>query len=57
MGPIGGIFALIMIIWLVGSIIKSNTCPVIRILISELDYTKDSDINHLLNQIKSYIAV
>jgi len=33
-----------------------NICPVIRIKTSELDYTKDDDIDHLANQIKYYIA-
>lgn len=32
-------------------------CPVIRKQMSELDYTKDADIDHLANQIRSYIAV
>ncbi|MHC4423128.1 MAG: 2-amino-4-hydroxy-6-hydroxymethyldihydropteridine diphosphokinase [Planctomycetota bacterium] len=33
-----------------------KTCPVIRIQISKLSYTKDTNIDHLVNQIKSYIA-
>jgi 2-amino-4-hydroxy-6-hydroxymethyldihydropteridine diphosphokinase len=33
-----------------------NTCPVIRVLISEFDCTKDADIIHLAEQIKCYIA-
>ena len=32
-------------------------CPVIRISTSKLDYTRDVDINHLTNQIRSYIVV
>ncbi len=31
-------------------------CPVIRKLSSELDYTKDADIEHLANQIKYYVT-
>jgi deoxyguanosine kinase len=31
-------------------------CPVIRKQISKLDYKKDVDIDHLVNQIKNYIA-
>ena len=31
-----------------------KTCPVIRKQTSELDYTKDADINHLANQVKCY---
>ncbi len=34
-----------------------KTCPVIRKQMSKLDYTKDANINHLANQIKSYVAV
>jgi 2-amino-4-hydroxy-6-hydroxymethyldihydropteridine diphosphokinase len=34
-----------------------KTCPVIRKQMSELDYTKDANIDHLANQIKSYVAV
>ncbi|MGB2809318.1 MAG: 2-amino-4-hydroxy-6-hydroxymethyldihydropteridine diphosphokinase [Sedimentisphaerales bacterium] len=33
-----------------------KTCPVIRVLISEFDCTKDADISHLAEQIKCYIA-
>ena len=32
-------------------------CPVIRISMSELDYTEDASIDHLTNQIKCYVAV
>ncbi|GAG27700.1 unnamed protein product, partial [marine sediment metagenome] len=32
-------------------------CPVIRISMSKFDCTKDGDIDHLANQIKSYVAV
>jgi len=32
-------------------------CPVIRISASKLDYMKDDNIDHLTNQIKSYITV
>jgi 2-amino-4-hydroxy-6-hydroxymethyldihydropteridine diphosphokinase len=32
-------------------------CPVIRISVSKLDYMKDDNIDHLTNQIRSYIAV
>ena len=31
--------------------------PVIRISMSKFDCTKDEDIDHLVNQIKSYVAV
>ena len=34
-----------------------KTCPVIRISVSESDYMKDDNIDHLTNQIRSYIAV
>ncbi|UCF43300.1 MAG: 2-amino-4-hydroxy-6-hydroxymethyldihydropteridine diphosphokinase [Planctomycetota bacterium] len=34
-----------------------RTCPVIRITASKLDYTTDAHIDHLANQIKSYVAV
>lgn len=34
-----------------------KTCPVIRVPMSKIDYTKDSDIEHLANRIKSYVAV
>jgi 2-amino-4-hydroxy-6-hydroxymethyldihydropteridine diphosphokinase len=34
-----------------------RTCPVIRVSTSELDYTKDADVNHLTNQIRNYVAV
>ncbi len=34
-----------------------KTCPVIRISASKLDYMKDDSIDHLTNQIRSYIAV
>lgn len=34
-----------------------KTCPVIRKQMSKLDYTKDANIDHLVNQIKSYVAV
>ncbi|MHC4912913.1 MAG: 2-amino-4-hydroxy-6-hydroxymethyldihydropteridine diphosphokinase, partial [Planctomycetota bacterium] len=34
-----------------------KTSPVIRIAASKLDYTIDTDIDHLENQIKSYVAV
>ncbi len=34
-----------------------KTCPVIRISISESDYTKDENIEHLANQIRCYVAV
>jgi 2-amino-4-hydroxy-6-hydroxymethyldihydropteridine diphosphokinase len=34
-----------------------KTCPVIRIEASRLDYTSQADIDHLANQIKSYVAV
>jgi len=33
-----------------------KTCPVIRVLISGFDCTKDADISHLAEQIKCYIA-
>ncbi|MHC4085380.1 MAG: 2-amino-4-hydroxy-6-hydroxymethyldihydropteridine diphosphokinase [Planctomycetota bacterium] len=33
-----------------------KTCPVIRVLISEFDCTKDADISHLAEQVKYYIA-
>jgi 2-amino-4-hydroxy-6-hydroxymethyldihydropteridine diphosphokinase len=33
-----------------------KTCPVIRVLISEFDCTKDADISHLAEQIKCYIS-
>ena len=33
-----------------------KTSPVIRILISEFDYMQDGNIQHLANQIRSYIA-
>ena len=33
-----------------------KTCPVIRVLVSEFDCTKDSDISHLAGQIKCYIS-
>ena len=33
-----------------------NTCPVVRVLISEFDCTKDTDISHLAEQIKCYIS-
>lgn len=33
-----------------------NTCPVIRVLVSEFDCTKDADVSHLAGQIKCYIA-
>jgi len=32
-------------------------CPVIRISVSKFDYMKDGNIDHLTNQIRSYIAV
>ncbi|MFZ0034890.1 MAG: 2-amino-4-hydroxy-6-hydroxymethyldihydropteridine diphosphokinase [Sedimentisphaerales bacterium] len=32
-------------------------CPVIRLSMSEFDYMQDGNIQHLANQIKSYIAV
>ncbi|UCE99139.1 MAG: 2-amino-4-hydroxy-6-hydroxymethyldihydropteridine diphosphokinase [Planctomycetota bacterium] len=32
-------------------------CPVIRIQISKSDYTNDANVEHLANQIKSYLAV
>jgi len=32
-------------------------CPVIRLSMSEFDYMQDSNIQHLANQIRSYIAV
>ncbi len=31
-------------------------CPVIHISMSKFDYTKDTDIDHLANEIKSYVA-
>jgi deoxyadenosine/deoxycytidine kinase len=34
-----------------------KTCPVIRIAASKLDYTNKADIDHLANQIKSYVVV
>jgi len=34
-----------------------KTCPVIRLSVSKLDYMKDDNIDHLTNQIRSYIAV
>ena len=34
-----------------------KTCPVIRMQMSKLDCMKDASIDHLANQIKSYIAV
>ena len=34
-----------------------KTCPVIRKQMSKLDYTKDANIDLLVNQIKSYIVV
>lgn len=34
-----------------------RTCPVIRVSASKLDYTKDTDVNHLTNQIRNYVAV
>jgi len=34
-----------------------KTCPVIRVSASKLDYVKDDNIDHLTNQIRSYIAV
>jgi deoxyguanosine kinase len=34
-----------------------KTCPVIRISIPKLDYTKDDNIDHLTNQIRSYTVV
>ncbi|GAG02590.1 unnamed protein product, partial [marine sediment metagenome] len=34
-----------------------KTCPVIRKQMSKLDYAKDANIDHLANQIKSYIVV
>ena len=34
-----------------------RTCPVIRVSVSQLDCTKNANIDNLLNQIKSYIAV
>jgi 2-amino-4-hydroxy-6-hydroxymethyldihydropteridine diphosphokinase len=34
-----------------------KTCPVIRIQISEFDCRRDSDIEHLANQVKFYVAV
>ncbi|MBA7648272.1 hypothetical protein ES703_56056 [subsurface metagenome] len=34
-----------------------KTCPIIRTQMSKLDCTKDANIDHLANQIKSYIAV
>ncbi len=34
-----------------------KTCPIIRKQMSKLDYTKDANIDHLANQIKSYVAV
>jgi 2-amino-4-hydroxy-6-hydroxymethyldihydropteridine diphosphokinase len=34
-----------------------QTCPVIRISISEFDCRKDTDLQHLANQIKCYVAV
>ncbi len=33
-----------------------KTCPVIRVLISEFDFTKETDLQDLVNQIKCYIA-
>ncbi len=33
-----------------------KVCPVIRKQTSELDYTEDANINHLLNQVKCYTA-
>ena len=33
-----------------------KTCPVIRVLISKFDCTKDADISHLAEQIKCYIS-
>ena len=32
-------------------------CPVIRISMSDFDCTQNGDINHLANQIKSYVAI
>jgi len=32
-------------------------CPVIRLVMSKLDYTKDADIEHLANQIRSYVTI
>jgi deoxyadenosine/deoxycytidine kinase len=32
-------------------------CPVIRISVSKFDYMKEDNIDHLINQIRSYIAV
>lgn len=34
-----------------------QTCPVIRISTSKLDYTGSADINHLTNQIRNYVVV
>lgn len=34
-----------------------KTCPVIRVSASEFDCRRDSDIEHLVNQIKFYVAV
>ena len=34
-----------------------KTCPVIRKQTSELDYTKDANIDHLTNQIKCYVMI
>jgi 2-amino-4-hydroxy-6-hydroxymethyldihydropteridine diphosphokinase len=34
-----------------------KTSPVVRVTASKLDYTIDADIDHLANQIKSYVAV
>jgi 2-amino-4-hydroxy-6-hydroxymethyldihydropteridine diphosphokinase len=34
-----------------------KTSPVVRIAASKLDYTSQADIDHLANQIKSYVAV
>jgi len=33
-----------------------KTCPVIRIFMSEFDCSRDGDIEHLINQIKCYVA-